>query len=134
MRHIKQIREWKETDDFKLDEDNIYDINDIFISIIDMGCEEFEIITDKFSSQSYNIKWVFPISLSIGSYPNRITSDSLRKHKERLMDFISLQDEIYYILDRLINMKYEIAYYVVEQAVRSNTNSILRFEIRVSRK
>lgn len=134
MRHIKQIREWKETDDFKLDEDNIYDINDIFISIIDMGCEEFEVITDKFSSQSYNIKWVFPISLSIGSYPNKITSDSLRKHKERLMDFISLQDEIYYILDRLINMKYEIGYYVVEQAVRSNTNSILRFEIRVSRK
>ena len=134
MKHLKQIREWKNSNDYKLDEDNVNDINDIFLPIIDMGCEEFEIIVDKYISQSYNVKWVFPISFSIGGYPDKVTTESIRKHKERLIKFNTLQEETHDILERLLTMGYDIAYYSVEQGSNSRADSIFKFEIRMSRK
>jgi hypothetical protein len=133
MKHLRKINEWKNSEDEKFDEDNIKEIEDVFLPLKDMDCEKFEIEVDGHISQSYNIKWTFPISLSIGSYPDKVTSESIKAHKDKLMRFNKTQEETHEILETLIGMGYEIAYYRVEQSVDGRANSIFNFYIRMSR-
>jgi hypothetical protein len=133
MKHLRKINEWKNSEDKKLDADNIREIEDIFLPLKDMDCEKFEIEVDEFTAQSYNVKWIFPISLSIGSYPDKVTSESIKSHKDKLIRFNKTQEETHEILETLIGMGYEIAYYQVEQSVDTRANPIFEFQIRMSR-
>jgi hypothetical protein len=49
------------------------------------------------------------------------------------MRFNKTQEETHEILETLIGMGYEIAYYRVEQSVDGRANSIFNFYIRMSR-
>jgi len=133
MKHLRKINEWKNSEDKKLDADNIKEIEDIFLPLKDMDCEKFEVIVDEFTAQYYNVKWIFPINLSIGSYPNKISSESIKLHKDRLMRFNKTQEETHEILETLIEIGYEIAYYQVEQSLDGVANPIFEFQIRVSK-
>jgi len=133
MKHLRKINEWKNSEDKKLDADNIREIEDIFLPLKDMDCEKFEIEVDGHVAQSYNIKWTFPISLNIGSYPDKVTSESIKSHKDRLIRFNKAQEETHEILETLIEMGYEIAYYMVEQIDDDRADSVFRFQIRMSR-
>ena len=44
MIHLKRINEWKTTEDAKLDDTNLEELEDVFLTIKDLDCEDFEII------------------------------------------------------------------------------------------
>jgi hypothetical protein len=133
MKHLRKINEWKNSEDKKLDVDNIKEIEDVFLTLKDMECEDFEISVDSHIAQSYTTKWTFPINLSIGSYPDKVTSESIKAHKDKLIIFNKTQEETHEILETLIEMGYEIAYYMVEQIDDDRADSVFRFQIRMSR-
>jgi hypothetical protein len=134
MKHLRKINEWKSESDSELDADNIRDLEDVFLPIKDMGCDNFQIIVDNHISESYNVKWDYQISLSIGSYPEKVTSESIKNHKERVSLFSKFQEETHEVLETLLNMDYEIAYYSVNLGVDTRANSVFKFEIRIGKK
>lgn len=134
MKHLRKINEWKSEADAQLDADNIRDLEDAFLPIKDMGCENFEIIVDKHISESYNVKWDYQVSLSIGSYPEEVTSESIKNHKERVSRFSKLQEETHEVLEMLLNMDYKISYYSVNLGVDTRANPVFNFEIRIEKK
>lgn len=133
MRHLKKINEWKDESDKLLDADNIKDLDDVFLPLKDMGCEDFKIVIDEHISESYNVKWNYPINLNIGSYPEKVTSESIRNHKEKVSLFAKFQEETHEVLEILLNMGYKIAYYSVNLGVDTVANPVFKFEIRISK-
>jgi hypothetical protein len=133
MKHLKKINEWKDESDKLLDVDNIRDLEDVFLPLKDMGCENFEIIVDEHISESYNVKWSYPINLNIGSYPQKVTSELIKKHKEKVSLFSRFQEETHGVLETLLNMGYEVAYYSVDTGVDTRANPMFEFEIRISK-
>jgi hypothetical protein len=133
MKHLKKINEWKDESDKLLDVDNIKDLEDAFLPLKDMGCENFEIIVDDHIAESYNVKWNYPINLNISSYPEKVTSESIKKHKENVSLFSKFQEETHEVLETLLNMDYEITYYSVDLGVDTRANPVFNFEIRTTK-
>ena len=133
MKHLKKINEWKSESDKLLDVDNIKYLEDVFLPIKDMGCEDFKIILDDYISESYNVKWNYPINLNISSYPEKVTSESIRNHKEKVSLFGRFQEETHEVLETLLNMGYEISYYSVNLGVDTRANPVFNFEIRIKK-
>lgn len=128
MKYLSSINEWKTEDDKKYDQPNIDELNDLFIELIDFGITRFFIRTDQFIEQSYNVSWSYPLNLNIGSKPDKITSDSIKKHKQKLGEFIKIQEETHEILERLLLIGYSIGYYSVYQ-----DDDEFKFEIRITK-
>ena len=133
MIHLKKINEWKTSEDAKLDDANLEELEDVFLTIKDLDCEDFEIIVNKFIPECYDIKWSFPnnLSLGAGSYSenNVINLESIKKHKDKIMFFNKIQEAAHEVLEMLIEMDYEIYYYNVNM-----DGSSYRFGIHIARK
>lgn len=135
MIHLKRINEWKTTEDAKLDDANLEELEDVFLPIKDLDCEDFKIKVSKFIPECYEIKWRFPINLSLnrgaGSYSenNVINLESIKKHKDKIMFFNKTQEAAHEVLEMLIEMGYEIYYYNVNMDGLS-----YRFGINIARK
>lgn len=134
MKHLKKIYEWKNDSDRELDADNIKELEDAFLPLKDMECQNFEIIVNDFISESYDIKWQLPINLNIGSYPEKVTPESIKAHKEKVKLFSRFQEETHEVLETLLTMGYEIAYYSVDSGVDTRANPLFEFKIHINKK
>jgi hypothetical protein len=136
MKHLKKINEWKDLEDAKLDDGNLAELEDVFLPIKDLDCENFKIRVDKFTPECYDITWSYPINLSLSSSSENINLESIKKHKDKISYFNRTQEATHEILEILIGMDYEISYYNVDEMDRdeNGVDISMRFDIHIVRK
>jgi hypothetical protein len=140
MMYIKKINEWKEDspENRKIDEENIDEINDLFLDLRDIGCELSIDEISKFTEQSYQISY-FLVGTSLGfsvdtkNYEHSLQTE-IQKNKDnlkRLNDYINLSHEF---MIRLKNSSYQIAYFNTGyEYLRGQETEVIKTTIRLTK-
>ena len=140
MKHLKKINEWKKNDqeDQRIDQENIDEIRDLFLDLIDLGCE-LNIEIDNHIEESYNLRYYLGntslgFSVDTKNYEHSLETE-IQKNKEnlqRLNDYINLSHEF---MGRLKSAGDKIAYFNTgHEPVRGLPIEAIKTEIRLSKK
>jgi hypothetical protein len=141
MKHLKKINEWKKDspENRTIDEENINEINDLFLDLKDLGCELNIDEVSEFIEESYQISYYLGntslgFSVDTKNYEHSLETE-IQKNKEnlqRLNDYINLSHEF---IRRLKNASYQIAYFNTgHDYIRGFESPVIKTSIRLTKK